>query len=51
MEISRVRRKQAVWRGPEGRRRPQGSRDLEGRWLWGWQETEGPRDLVKTGRC
>ena len=43
--------KQAVWGGPEGQERLQKSRALEGKKLWGWQETEGPGKLVKTGGC
>ena len=43
--------KQAVWGCPEGQERPQKSRVLEGKKLWGWQETEGPSKLVKTGGC
>ena len=42
---------QAVWGCPEGQERPQKSRVLEGKKLWGWQETEGPSKLVKTGGC
>ena len=37
-------REQTLWKGPER----WGS---ERRRLSGWQETEGPRDLVKTGGC
>ena len=41
--------KQTVWGGPEGQEGLQKSRALEGKRLWGWQETEGPGELVKTG--